>query len=67
MICLWSGQIDDITPFTPTLSCFLSEHEQFDPKARYTFNSERDSAESELCRQQGQGKGSEECIAVCTL
>lgn len=62
-----SGQIDDIIPFTPTLSCFLSEHEQFDPKARYTFKSERDSAESELCRQQGQGKGSEECIAVCTL
>ena len=67
MICLWSGQIDGIIPFTPTLSCFLSEHEQFDPKARYTFKSERDSAESELCRQQGQGKGSEECIAVCTL
>lgn len=42
----------------------LKEFLSFDPKARYTFNSERDSAESELCRQQGQGKGSEECIAM---
>jgi len=32
---------------------------QFDRKARYTFDSERDTTETELCRQ-----GSEACITV---
>ncbi|KAF5358021.1 hypothetical protein D9756_001708 [Leucocoprinus leucothites] len=40
----------------------LKEFLSLDLKARYTFDSERDSSESELCRQQG--KNSEECITL---
>lgn len=39
----------------------LKEFVSSDPKARYTFDSERDSTESELCRQ---GKGYEECVTL---
>ncbi|KAF9453293.1 hypothetical protein P691DRAFT_801631 [Macrolepiota fuliginosa MF-IS2] len=40
------------------LNDFLSH----DPKARYAFDSERDSPESELCRQKG--KEYEECVTL---
>ncbi|KAF7778856.1 hypothetical protein Agabi119p4_3201 [Agaricus bisporus var. burnettii] len=39
------------------LKSFLSH----DPKARYTFDSEKDSPESQICRQ---GPQSEECITL---